>query len=62
MEAKHGHDDVVMSLALGAHLSLLPVELGLFASVSMVPSPPKPKPTPGKPYYDPFAEAFAFEE
>lgn len=62
MEAKHGHDDVVMSLALGAHLALLPVELGLFASVSMVPSPPKPKPTPGKPYYDPFAEAFAFEE
>jgi hypothetical protein len=33
MEAKRGHDDIVMALALAAHLALLPHEIGWFQAV-----------------------------
>lgn len=33
MEAKRGHDDIVMALALAAHLALLPREIGFFQGV-----------------------------
>jgi hypothetical protein len=33
MEAKRGHDDIVMALALAAHLALLPKEVGFFQAV-----------------------------
>ena len=66
MEAAKGHDDIVMSLALAAHLAALPYELGLFQGVDIGPSPTTKTPrvpaalppTPGRPYYDPIAEAF----
>lgn len=60
MEAAKGHDDIFMALSLAAHLAMLPSELGLFRSVDLIPKPsdrPHP-PTPGRPYYDPFAELF----
>jgi hypothetical protein len=41
MEASRGHDDIVMSLALSAHLANIPRRLGLFASVSLVPRKPR---------------------
>jgi phage FluMu gp28-like protein len=52
MEAKRGHDDIVMSLALAAHLALKPTSLGLFTGVSLSPgfSPPRSR--------DPWAELF----
>jgi hypothetical protein len=61
MEASKGHDDIVMSLALAAHLAVMPFELGLFQGVDLRPSqgvPVTPPPTSGRPYYDPFAELF----
>jgi hypothetical protein len=64
MEAKRGHDDIVMSLALGAHQALLPHEVGLFLPVDLG-KPPKPvqhAATKGRPYYDPIAELFSFDE
>lgn len=33
MEAKRGHDDIVMAMALAAHLALLPHEIGWFQAV-----------------------------
>lgn len=33
MEAKRGHDDIVMAMALAAHLALLPHEVGWFQAV-----------------------------
>lgn len=59
MEATKGHDDIVMSLALAAHLACLPRHLGFFQGISLEPKPlaiKKPKSTT---YYDPFAEIFA---
>lgn len=68
MEAKRGHDDVVMSSALSAHQALLPHEVGLFLLVDFA-RPQKKQATeealpatPGRPYYNPIAEAFAFEK
>jgi hypothetical protein len=40
MEAKRGHDDIVMAMALAAHLCLLPTEIGWFAGVSSFDQPP----------------------
>jgi hypothetical protein len=37
MEASQGHDDIVMSLGLSAHLANIPRRLGLFASVDLTP-------------------------
>lgn len=34
MEAKRGHDDIVMAMALAAHLALLPREVGWFTAVT----------------------------
>ena len=65
IEASKGHDDIFMSLSLGAHLALLPRELGLFRGVDIGPSqgvPVTPPPTSGRPYYDPIAELFQFED
>jgi hypothetical protein len=61
MEASKGHDDIFMALSLGAHLAMMPAELGLFRGVDIRPSQRVPvtlPPTPGRPYYDPFAELF----
>jgi hypothetical protein len=60
IEASKGHDDIFMSLSLAAHLALMPTELGLFRGVDLVPArtPIIRPPTPGRPYYDPFAELF----
>ena len=59
MEAKKGHDDIVMSLALCAHLALLPRSLGLMQGVDIERKPPNPvKHEMG---YDPIAELFALE-
>lgn len=56
MEAVKGHDDIVMSLALAAHLACIPRSLGVFSSVDIAPKPPKPpKHQAG---YDPFKELF----
>lgn len=41
MEASQGHDDIVMSLALSAHLANIPRRLGLFASVDLTPKAKK---------------------
>lgn len=63
MEAKHGHDDVVMALALAAHQVIIPHDIGFFGAVDFSPAKPAPKPaTVGRPYYDPIAELFAFDE
>lgn len=64
MEAKRGHDDIVMSLALAAHLACLPSNIGFFAGWS--PEPAKSvvqssSSTAVPDYYDPFKEAFADE-
>jgi hypothetical protein len=40
-EASRGHDDIVMSLGLSAHLANIPRRLGLMRSVSLVPAAPK---------------------
>ena len=60
IEASKGHDDIFMSLSLGAHLAMLPAELGLFRAVDFTPRrvPVPQRPTPGRTYYDPFAELF----
>lgn len=61
IEASKGHDDIFMALSLGAHLALMPRELGLFMGVDLAPSRVATAisaPTPGRPYYDPFAELF----
>lgn len=34
MEARRGHDDIVMSLALAAHTALMPITLGFFEGVA----------------------------
>jgi phage FluMu gp28-like protein len=57
MEARKGHDDIVMSLALIAHLALIPRTLGTFQAVDLVFND-QPKHVPG---FDPFKELFAFE-
>jgi phage terminase large subunit-like protein len=57
MEAKKGHDDIVMSLALCAHLALIPRQLGLMQGVDLEKNAPQ-KPTQG---LDPVAELFALE-
>lgn len=63
MEARRGHDDWVMALALAAHLAVVPDDLGFFAPVSFTPkAPEKPKATPGLDHYDPFAELFIDDE
>ncbi|GHO55518.1 terminase large subunit domain-containing protein [Ktedonobacter robiniae] len=58
MEAKKGHDDIVMSLALAAHLALIPRRLGLMMGVNFSRIAPKPQPVTG----DPFAELFSFDD
>lgn len=66
MEASKGHDDIVMSLALAAHLACIPSNIGFFKGVDLVrrdPEPDKPKAGVNHPhYYDPFAEVFSPEE
>lgn len=61
MEAKRGHDDIVMSLALASMLAAKPHNIGFFMPVSFKefkkPEPPKPVPQKAG-YYDPFKEAF----
>jgi hypothetical protein len=59
MEARKGHDDIVMADALVAHLALIPRMLGFFQPVSLH---QKPLYVPAKPGYDPIAELFAFED
>jgi hypothetical protein len=56
MEASRGHDDIVMSLALSAHLACIPRRLGLFASADL-------SPRRSKLHYlgDPFADLFKDE-
>lgn len=39
MEARRGHDDIVMALALAAHLVLLPRQIGLFTPVEALDYP-----------------------
>lgn len=57
MEApKNEHDDIVMSLALGAHLACVPVMTGAFGSVDLAPNRPK-RHTP-----DPFEGGHIFDE
>jgi hypothetical protein len=47
MEASQGHDDIVASLSLGAHLANIPRRMGLFRSANMPGGlTPKPKPRP----------------
>jgi hypothetical protein len=47
MEApKNEHDDIVMALALAAHLCAVPSTLGTFRSVTTNPTPPKSKVDP----------------
>lgn len=58
MEAKKGHDDMVMALALAIHLAIIRRSLGFFQGVSLTPSPVKPPPVT----VDPFAELFKFED
>lgn len=40
MEAKRGHDDIVMAMALAAHLCMLPSEIGWFTGVATFDQPP----------------------
>ena len=61
IEASKGHDDIFMSLSLGAHLAMLPRELGLFRPVDFTPAPRATLPGPAS-GYDPFAELFQFED
>ncbi len=56
MEARSGHDDIVMSLALAAHLALLPRTLGLFQGFDPDFTPKPALPT--EPGYDPWHELF----
>lgn len=56
MEAARGHDDIVMSLALAAHLACLPSVVGWFRGVGGPQPVPKIKP---QKYIDPFKEVFA---
>ena len=58
MEAKKGHDDIVMSLALSAHLALIPRRLGLMMGVNFSRIAPKLQPVTG----DPFADLFQFDD
>ena len=39
MEARRGHDDIVMAMALAAHLSLLPRAIGFFTAVEALDHP-----------------------
>lgn len=60
MQASKGHDDIVMSLALAAHLALIPRSLGVFQGVDLrftIPQVPKFRSD-----YDPFKALFADEE
>lgn len=59
MEAARGHDDIVMSLALNAHLALMPLRIGFFQGVTFErPTSRAPKPDFSKGYKDPFADLF----
>jgi phage FluMu gp28-like protein len=62
MEARHGHDDIVMSLALAAHLALIPITLGFFGSVNGFDPLEQAKAAQPPPDVDPFAELFKDEE
>jgi hypothetical protein len=59
MEASRGHDDIVMSLALAAHLALIPSVVGFFRGVGFDAPPLTKKPVTPQKYYDPFKEVFA---
>jgi hypothetical protein len=59
MEASHGHDDIVMSLSLAAHLACLPSNIGFFRGVEVRPQAVKATPKRPSKYYDPIAEVFA---
>ncbi|GHO45184.1 terminase large subunit domain-containing protein [Ktedonospora formicarum] len=58
MEAKKGHDDIVMSLALAAHLALIPRRLGLMIGVNFSKIAPTAQPVTG----DPFADLFKLDD
>ena len=73
MEAKQGHDDYVISLALANELASRPLFTGLFMGAYVPGNKPEPeaavlddpfvgKPKPEPPSSDPFAELFANEE
>ncbi len=58
MEARHGHDDIVCSLALAAHLALIPRRLGFFQGVNFSRIAPKPQAYTE----DPFADLFSYDD
>jgi phage FluMu gp28-like protein len=63
MEAKRGHDDIVMSLSLAAHLALIPRSTGFFQSVDgfdPIYRQKHKKPLPKD--FDPIAALFSFDE
>ena len=68
MEAAQGHDDIVMSLALSAHLAAIPRRLGLLRSVSVpriITTPahkPKRRPAKLELVEDPWAALFKEED
>jgi hypothetical protein len=62
MEAKQGHDDIVMALALAAHLACLPHNIGFFHGLSFQRPVPKPPTIDKEHYVDPFAELFKDED
>jgi hypothetical protein len=61
MEAKRGHDDIVMSLALAAHLALIPKTVGFFQPVPGLNPEVRARTTKAK-TRDPFAELFEINE
>lgn len=52
MEAKRGHDDIVMALALAAHLALLPHEVGWFQAVEALDTFREHRPTSEQPLHN----------
>jgi phage FluMu gp28-like protein len=62
MEASKGHDDIVMSLALAAHLAYTPSSVGWFRGVGLEHIPPTKEPIDFKNYKDPFKELFELDE
>jgi hypothetical protein len=52
MEAKRGHDDIVMAMALAAHLALLPHEVGWFQAVEALDTFREHPPTSAQPLHN----------
>jgi hypothetical protein len=59
MEARRGHDDIVMAFALAAHLALIPLTLGFFAGVDIDLEPKAPAIPAGT---DPFKSLFEIDD